>query len=304
MIDREKVTRATGGYPFRRERYKDTLSKHAFPNRLESDDWDRIAPYDYPIYLYRLKRIAKKKSLRLHTLGVLEDGSEILFLETQPASRDIPRILVAAGFHGEECGGDWGILHFLERTPTSLLKRMHLSCIPVVNPTGFRRGQRNNIWGESPNSGFCHLKPREPGPSREGKVLVNHRDLLILRAGSGFLSLHEDNEQSGFYLYTFERTSQPGTFTHRLKSTESLYFRPVADGIYDGARVNDGLAYRHCDGSFEDYLFHHGVIRTACTETPGTANLSIRVAANAALIEAFASFALSEGHPQTAFEQL
>ena len=264
------------------------------PNILKSEHWDRIAPYDYPSYLSRLKSVAKSKSLRLQTLGILEDTSEILLVETQLERQGIPRILVAAGFHGEECGGVWGILHFLERTPVSVLKRLHLSCLPVVNPTGFSRGERHNIWGESQNTGFCHVKPGEQGPSKEGKLLVAHRDMLIYRAECGFLSLHEDIEQSGYYLYTFERSSQPGSFTQRLKSTESLYFRPIPDGVYDGACVNDGLAYCHCDGSFEDYLFHNGVIRTACTETPGTANLSIRVTANAALIEAFAAFTLSE----------
>jgi len=257
-------------------------------------DWNTIAPNDYQLLLERLRATAAEKSLKISTLGMLDDGSQIHLLESRPKSEAAPRILVAAGFHGEECGGVWGILHFLEQTPAPRLESLHLSCIPVANPTGFSRGWRHNIWGESPNCGFCHRNIEEPGPSRDGRILIQNLNLLVHRAESGFLSLHEDDEQSGFYLYTFEKTPAPGPFTHHLESILSQYFSPVQDGLYDGASVKHGLAYRHCDGSFEDYLFHSGVVRTACTETPATAKLSTRVETNAALIDAFVTFALTE----------
>jgi hypothetical protein len=257
-------------------------------------DWDKIATNDYQMLVARLRAVAVEKSLKISTLGILDDGSQIHLLESQPKRGDVPRILVAAGFHGEECGGVWGVLHFLEQTPAKKLERLHLSFIPVANPTGFSNRLRHNIWGESPNCGFCHRKIGEPEPSRDGRILIQNLNLLVHRAGNGFLSLHEDDEQTGFYVYTFEKRPAPGPFTHHLVSILSRYFFPVKDGIYDGACVKSGLAYRHCDGSFEDYLFHKGVVHTACTETPATVKLSIRVDANSALINAFATFALSQ----------
>lgn len=256
--------------------------------------WDTIATNDYPMLLARLRAVSAEKSLKISTLGILDDGSQIHLLESQPKRKAAPHILIAAGFHGEECGGVWGILHFLEQTPAKNLQRLHLSFIPVANPTGFSKGWRHNIWGESPNCGFCHRKIGEPGPSRDGRILIQNLNLLVHRAGSGFISLHEDDEQTGFYLYTFEKRPAPGPFTHHLISKLSQYFPAVKDGLYDGASVKSGLAYRHCDGSFEDYLFHKGVVRTACTETPATMKLSIRVDANSALIDAFANFALTK----------
>jgi len=257
-------------------------------------DWDRIAPYDYPLLLSQLRALEAEKPLKISTLGELDNGSQLYFLETLPKSAISPRILVAAGFHGEEAGGVWGIIHFLRRTSSSKLERIHLSFIPVANPTGFSKGWRQNIWGESPNSGSCHQNQGESVPSREGIILIKNTELLVHSVQIGFLSLHEDIEQFGYYLYTFEKTPSPGSFTHQLNSTLSRYFSPVQDGLYDGASVKGGLAYRHCDGSFEDYLFHNGVVRTACSETPATAKLSVRVEANAALIDTLVTFALAE----------
>jgi hypothetical protein len=259
-------------------------------------NWDAISPNNYPLLLSKLKCLEADKGLKISILGTLENGAEIHLIETKPRTATANSILIAAGFHGEESGGVWGIVHYLEETPADRLDSIHLSCIPVVNPTGFSIGLRQNIWGESPNSGFCHPQQGETGPSREGKILIEKTGSLVHRSKSLFISLHEDDEQTGYYLYTFEKSPHPSSFTKQLKSTLSHYFPPVPDGAYDGASVNDGLAFCHCDGSFEDYLFHNGVPRTACTETPASAKLSARVEANAALIEScvkLASFDLA-----------
>ena len=200
-----------------------------------------------------------------------------------------PRVLVAAGFHGEEPAGCWGILHFLRSMdPTQIGVR--LSLLPIVNSTGIRVGQRYNSWGQNPNSGFCHTASGVPEPSREGELLLNALPLLLDLAADGFLSLHEDIEMERFYLYTFENRPEPGSFTTALVTAGSEFFEPVADGIVEGDECRGGVIYRQCDGSFEDRLFHEGVPRTACTETPGMLPLARRVAANGRLLEVFCRF--------------
>lgn len=70
----------------------------------------------------------------------------------------------------------------------------------------------------------------------------------------------------------------------------------------DNRRLNrNGVSFRQCDGSFEDYLFHEGVPYTACTETPGMEDINRRVEANTRLMEEFANIMeAAHEHPNPA----
>ncbi len=96
-----------------------------------------------------------------------------------------------------------------------------------------------------------------------------------------------------YYLYTFEQADSPGPFTEALRSEENRFFDPCPDGIVEGTRVSNGVAFCHCDGSFEDFLFHSGVPRTACTETPGLLELDKRVEVNMHVLFAFVNYGLN-----------
>ena len=239
-------------------------------------------------HLYReLGRAAAARALQLETLGTVGDWPILLLRpedDTLAALR--PNILIAAGFHGEEPAGCWGILRFLKSAPCELFERANLSFLPLVNPTGFRLGRRRNDWDENPNQGFCPASVDQPQPSREGAILVRHLPRLKRLAGEGFVSLHEDIEQDTFYLFTFERSDEPGPFTRALYEAESAFFEPHPDGVLEDYCVKNGIVYRACDGTFEDRLFHEGVPRTACTETPGQRDINVRIEANAAIITA------------------
>ena len=47
-------------------------------------DWDKIATNDYQMLVARLRAVAVEKSLKICTLGILDDGSQIHLLESQP----------------------------------------------------------------------------------------------------------------------------------------------------------------------------------------------------------------------------
>ncbi len=103
-----------------------------------------------------------------------------------------PRIYISAGIHGDEpCGPD-ALLRFLELHPLSW------SCdwviAPSLNPTGLRQGTRENAAGIDLNRDFLR---RESG---EVRALINWWECQD-RACDLHLSLHEDWEASGFYLY-------------------------------------------------------------------------------------------------------
>ncbi len=247
-------------------------------------------PRNVDLLLCQLEATAARRGLEIRNLAHSNHYPLLLLLPSGFSAK--PNLCIAAGFHGEEPGGCWGLLSFMETAPEEYFKACNLSFLPVVNASGIRSGERFNNRGENPNSGFCHHELNGASPSQEGRILLKNLPLLVQCARDGFLSLHEDVDCTEFYLYTFERSDSPGLFSKRLREAEACFFPPQPDGVIEGSKVLDGIIFRHCDGSFEDRLFHEGVPRTACTETPGKLDFPIRVKANSAITESFVRFHL------------
>jgi len=248
-------------------------------------------PADLSLFISHLKRVAAKRQFSVNELGVV--GNDPIFLLRRDILSDRPNLLITAGFHGEEPAGCWGILLFLETVSQELLQNVNLSFIPLVNPTGFKKGYRYNDWGENPNSGFCHTLSGKPETSKEGSILLENLDLVKQLAKDGFVSLHEDSDQERFYIYTFENSDSPGVFSKSLLHAGTDFFEPCSDGIVEGASLNNGIIFKDCDGSFEDFLFHKGIPITACSETPGKADIKKRIEANSNIVKAFCKFLIN-----------
>ena len=110
-------------------------------------------PNDISQFARKLAQLAERHELVVESLGEVGGYSIPLVTARRPVRG--PRLLVAAGFHGEEPGGPWGVIRFLDRVSAKFLSQVNLSFLPLVNPTGFCRGRRENDWGEDPNRGFC-----------------------------------------------------------------------------------------------------------------------------------------------------
>jgi len=247
-----------------------------------------------------LFEVCAQKDFWLKVLGVV-DGYEIWLVRTREIysfDHKDPRVLIVAGFHGEEVAGPWGILKWLKECDEGQLKTsVDVSVIPIVNPWGFAKGKRYGFSDMKTNHGFCH--PEKNGtqtePSPEGKILIDSMEFLRPLSQDGFLSLHEDKTVKEYYLYTFEHGSKPGKFTKSMKKELSKHFLKSYDGIAyvdskekdSGPICKNGLVYRFCDGSFEDWIFHQGVPKVAVTETPGKYRLTRRINANSKLIDKF-----------------
>lgn len=246
---------------------------------------------DLILFSAHLNRVATRNKFVAQNLGMV--GNEPLLLFSPEKLNKGPNVLVSAGFHGEEPAGCWGILRFLEEYYPKIFEKINISFLPLVNPTGFRRGARRNDWNENPNDGFCHTSSGKPEPSREGQILLNHIDQIKMLAKDGFVSLHEDFEQDKFYLYTFEHANAPGKFSTSLRSELAAFFDPVPDGMIEGAKACGGIIFNSCDSSFEDFLFHEGISLTACTETPGLLEISKRIEANSHVIHGLVEFSIA-----------
>lgn len=241
-----------------------------------SNDWGRFRG--------RLEAVASRRRFSLQALGSA-GGEPLLLLRCGGASDATPPLLVVSGFHGEEPAGPWAVLEFLESASPELLSAARLTVLPLVNVTGFSKGTRFNAWGENPNRGYLGIAGENP--SREGRILLDHQDLLVPAAQEGLLTCHEDVLLSHAYLYSLERAETPGELTRALLAANVEHFPLHPDGLVDGCAVNGGIVFNHYDGSFESWLMSHGIAYAACVETPGQQPIARRIAAQHRMIDTF-----------------
>jgi len=251
------------------------------PDGHASNDWRR--------YRARLESLAQVRGYELSPLGANCD-EPLLMLRCRPQHPAAPRLLIASGFHGEEPAGPWGVLEFLEAVEPSLLARVELTVLPLVNATGFQAGTRFNSRGENPNRGYRGIPGEKP--SGEGLVLLANRELLQQASRDGLLTCHEDVLLSHGYVYSCEHRADPGPFSRTLRDVNASFFPVHPDGRVDGCPITGGIVFNHDDGSFESWLMHQGAARYACVETPGQHPIARRIAAQRAMARAFIEHAL------------
>ena len=213
-------------------------------------------------------------------------GNKPIYLLVRRGDVGSPNILIAAGFHGEEKAGPYGILRFLQTIHPGKLGSVNLSILPLVNPAGFDEGERMNAQGKNVDRGFCHLSVESQKTTPEGELLMVNFSKLLKLAKNGFFSLHEDVRSEKFYAYTFNESDSPNEVPKAIvKLIDKKHFDVHPDGKFMDLDVKDGVITNYHDGSFEDLLFHKGVRVSVVTETPGKADFEQRVSANSAIIK-------------------
>jgi hypothetical protein len=227
-----------------------------------------------------LKKFDKKNNANISIIGKIENYS--IFLIEKSHENAGASGLIVAGFHGDEPAPCIAVIEFIEKL---LNNEINIGCdiciIPIINPTGLELGIRYNKWDQDPNRGFVHDFDKI---SIEGEIIKNYV-LNHYKKFDAMISLHEDIEETKFYLYTFENQEKPGEFSYILRNTGGEFF-----GIKNGQDCEDGIIFMEHDGSFEDFMFHLGVPFTACTETPGECDIDLRIKANINLIKSFIYF--------------
>lgn len=246
-------------------------------------------------------RVSAMRPYAVDTLGAA-CGHDILLVRPEESADDLPRILTAGGFHGNEVAGPWGILEYLETVDETRLNAVNHAFLPVVNPAGFVLDRRENADGDNPNRGFLELPEthieyqagENTEPSAEGKVLMRHIDRLLDLSRDGFITMHEDDRMDAGYLFVNEDTVvMPSPFAKALLAALTQYFDLIPDGgkgAFTSARIRDGVWHNDYDSSFESMMFAKGVPFVSTTETPGSLDLRRRIDCNRALLDAFARF--------------
>ncbi len=149
-----------------------------------------IRPSDFS---HSLTELAKSKGFTVTTL--IEVGGYPILALTRTTRKEHPkplRIYLSSGVHGDEPAGPLAIERLL--IDDLLPSNCDLTIIPLINPTGFEIKTRENKLGHDLNRDFRFPKNPETRSLKDFLDKQAPYDLSI--------SLHEDWESTGFYLYS------------------------------------------------------------------------------------------------------
>ena len=239
-------------------------------------------------------------NLQAKPLGFIDNNHQqypLSLYQSANIHSDKPSILVCAGFHGEESAGPWGLISALTQLEPSVLEKVNLSILPLVNPSGFSIGNRLNLFQQNPNRGFVYQSGQVASnqhTSVEGLLLQQSMATLLGASEHGILTCHEDVLLHDTYLYALESHALPSPLSYQLRDSLGRYFPIAADGEIDDCPVKDGIIFNHFDSSFESALFQSGSQIAICTETPGQQDFDQRVLANRDAITLFINHFVDE----------
>ena len=225
--------------------------------------------------IHDLEQAAKVAGFVRFVYGTV-DGARLLGL-TRPASGRLKNnrtVYLSAGIHGDEPAGPLALLGLLRAD--ALSRRDNWVICPLMNPSGLKKGARENFAGIDLNRDYRDFISAET---------CGHRDWLKREVRSLDLGihLHEDWEAQGFYLYELNFGKSPSLAKSLLNAAEQFLPIEVADCI-DGRTASKGIIRPDTipnlpEGRPESiYLYQQygGVLYTL--ETPSALALNLRVA--------------------------
>ncbi|MDX2021306.1 MAG: hypothetical protein SF187_13785 [Deltaproteobacteria bacterium] len=255
------------------------------------------------------------KLARVETVDELQEGGRTFALlkASTPGER---RLLVTAGFHGDEVAGPLTLLHHLpELVAYARERNVGLSVYPCINPSGFDIRTRYNVSGASPNNDFVRYRTQEgsgnqgadapwvdslkPGqtfetwrPFAEGpnetRLMAKH--LAIEPTPQAMLDIHQDPwlARQACYAYVFgDRQAYRPLLATAHEVLPVATNEEVDDGLWSD---HEGLIELH-DGSITDLFWRRGTPFVATLETSTMAPLPACHAVNMIWLRGFVNLA-------------
>lgn len=231
-------------------------------------------PFDDPIpsFEHAFARAAAAQGLERRVIG--RAGPDEIVFWTRPArSGPGTTVFLSSGIHGDEPCGPGAVLEFLKSSP--LPDDCEWVIAPILNPSGLRAGTRENADGIDLNRDFYRQKTEEVGAVIEWWSHQRPRDLV-------HLSLHEDWEADGFYLYEIN-TSPRGGLGSRIVDRLSGLFPVQNEGPVDDHELSGPGLILHApepddrEGWPEAiWLAKHHPVLSLTFEAPGTYGTRLR----------------------------
>jgi hypothetical protein len=228
----------------------------------------------------RFQAAAESHFFRTEIYGDIAGCPLIALTGRTPGSR--PRYYVSSGIHGDEPAPPLALLEMLEAGKFD--GRANWFICPLLNPSGFIKATRENSDGVDLNRDYKDLRSAE---------IRAHIDWLKRQPNFDLtLSLHEDWESTGFYLYELNPDGVPSLADQMIVAAARhcpIDTASVIDGRPTAAPgiirpVSDPLLRENWPESI--YLRAHHTGLTYTLESPSSLPLPQRIAALRAAIDA------------------
>lgn len=226
---------------------------------------------------------AYERLATLDTYGQVQ-GPDGLYPLLRLRTEGRARLIVTAGFHGEEPAGPLTLLaHMPEVIDCARSRDVGLTVYPCVNPTGFEAATRYNVHGEQPNNDFMRYEVApgswcgelnhdqqclrwrlfDGGPAETRAV---REDLARQPAPDAFLDIHQDAHLEGAWTYAYVFGDRDA-FRPLMDAAAGHAARAVGYPVEGTPGVDAEGFVAHHDGSVQDWMTRRGVPYTATLET-------------------------------------
>ncbi len=145
--------------------------------------------HDYKNLIRRWRKVARAGGLKV--IPFAEAGGYTLYALEGVRKNAAPSLYISAGIHGDEAAATEGLICWAEKKPERL-RDWNLLIFPCLNPWGLVSNSRLDPDGRDLNRAFHE----ETVPQ-----VAAHKKLLGTRRFDLALTLHEDYDALGFYLY-------------------------------------------------------------------------------------------------------
>lgn len=235
--------------------------------------------HDYHHLVQRWRRVAKRAGLRLRRLASTE-GFDCFYLATAHLSSS-HGLYISAGIHGDEAAAPEALLRWAEKNAPRLAS-WPLLIFPCLNPWGLRNNSREDSAGRDLNRLFH--QDDHPVVAAVRRITRPHHFAVAL-------TMHEDYDAQGLYLYEVQRGSK--RMGEKLLAAARKILPPDPRARIDGRKAASGLIRRKISPRiFEKIGFpeaiwlhlHHSEF-TFTFETPSEADLELRVGAQVAVLD-------------------
>jgi len=244
--------------------------------------------FDWPSFLPEFSAAARAQGFRAEVLVDTGDGSLVAW-ERKGAGAPL---YLSAGIHGDEPAGPLAALELMRSG--SFPPDRHVLVCPALNPGGLATGSRGNRQGLDLNRDYLLQKSLE--------IAAHARWLSRKPIPSVFVSLHEDWETEGFYFYEINMGKDDPARYESILDSVSPFFPPEPGPEIDGhAARAPGWIFHSAEADLPDawpeaiWLAKHGCPLSFTFETPSRADLSKRVRAHLAGLEAVLRSVATEG---------
>lgn len=197
-----------------------------------------------------------------------------------------PRVYLSTGMHGDEPAGPLAVLDLLETE--SLAEEVDWTLFPMMNPYGLRLNQRENREGIDLNRDYKQPRSKEIAAHME---YIGRSDPWDLS-----LTIHEDWESEGFYLYDAPTDLTRGWAPKIIEAVSAVCpidrnpqidEMPAKDGIIS-PNIQDRVIDPKLKGQLPEalYLAMEAKVRGTFTfEAPSAYDLQTRISAHKTAIQ-------------------